>query len=142
MAAVIPVEKRPELVENAAKIVAPGKGILAADESTGTIGKRFSSISLENTEENRRRYRELLFTTEGVEKYLGGVIFFDETLRQKASSGKPFVQIVAEKGIVPGIKIDLVSIPFLSFLPFFLFLSFFFFFRTQFFLTILFPERS
>lgn len=107
----IPAEKRPELVENASKIVAPGKGILAADESTGTIGKRFEPIGVQNTEENRRLYRELLFTAEGIEQYLGGVLFYDETLRQKDSTGKPFAQLVAERGMIPGIKIDLGLVP-------------------------------
>jgi len=107
----IPVEKRALLVENAAKIVAAGKGILAADESTGTIGKRFASINVENNEENRRAYRELLFTAPGIEQYLGGVIFYEETLNQKTADGKRFVDLVVERGILPGIKIDLGLVP-------------------------------
>ncbi|KCV69150.1 fructose-bisphosphate aldolase class-I [Fonticula alba] len=110
----IPVEKRAELAQNAAKIVASGRGILAADESTGTIGKRFQSINVENTEENRRAYRELLFTA-GAElaDSIGGVIMFEETLYQKAADGRSFVEILNEAGIIPGIKIDtgLVEIP-------------------------------
>jgi len=109
--AAIPVEKRQLLVENAAKIVAAGKGILAADESTGTIGKRLTPIGVENTEENRRAYRELLFTAPGIEEYLGGVIFYEETLYQKTAEGKPFVQLVSERGILPGIKIDSGLVP-------------------------------
>jgi len=95
-----------ELIENARAIAACGKGILAADESTGTIGQRFSKISLENNEENRRRYRELLFQTPGIEQYISGVILFEETLYQNAADGTPFVQILRSKGIIPGIKVD------------------------------------
>lgn len=87
-------------------LVQEGKGILAADESTGTIGKRFSSINLENTEENRRRYRELLFTTPNLQDHISGVILYEETLGQKTQDGKPFVELLNEKGIVPGIKVD------------------------------------
>jgi fructose-bisphosphate aldolase, class I len=87
-------------------IVADGKGILAADESTGTIKKRFDSIGVESTEETRRAYRDLLFTTEGVEEYIGGVIMYDETIRQKASDGTPFPNLLASRGIIPGIKVD------------------------------------
>jgi fructose-bisphosphate aldolase, class I len=95
-----------ELHETARAIVAEGKGILAADESEGTIKKRFDSIGVESTEENRRAYRDLLFTTEGVEEYISGVILFDETIRQKSSDGTPFPQLLASKGIIPGIKVD------------------------------------
>ncbi|KAL8140563.1 hypothetical protein V2J09_006584 [Rumex salicifolius] len=95
-----------ELIANAAYIGTPGKGILAADESTGTIGKRFSSINVENVEENRRAYRELLFTTPGAMQYLSGVILFEETLYQKTAAGKPFVEIMKEGGVLPGIKVD------------------------------------
>jgi fructose-bisphosphate aldolase class I len=87
-------------------LVAEGKGILAADESGGTIKKRFDSIGLESTEERRRAYRELLFTTPGVEDYISGVILFDETIRQSTKDGTPFPQYLAEKGIIPGIKVD------------------------------------
>lgn len=95
-----------ELESIAKSLVAPGKGILAADESTGTIKKRFDKIKVENTEENRRDYREMLFTTKGCEEFVSGVILFDETLRQKASDATPLAQILTSKGIVPGIKVD------------------------------------
>lgn len=95
-----------ELIQTARAIAAPGKGILAADESTGTIGQRFDSIKVENTENNRRKYRQLLFTAEGIENYISGVILFDETLYQKADDGTPFVDILKSKGIIPGIKVD------------------------------------
>jgi fructose-bisphosphate aldolase, class I len=95
-----------ELQEVARAIVAEGKGILAADESDGTIKKRFDSIGVESTEENRRAYRDLLFTTEGVEEYISGVILFDETIRQKSADGTPFPQLLESKGIIPGIKVD------------------------------------
>ncbi|XP_057983042.1 fructose-bisphosphate aldolase 1, cytoplasmic [Malania oleifera] len=95
-----------ELVANAAYIGSPGKGILAADESTGTIGKRLSSINVENVESNRRALRELLFCTPGALQYLSGVILFEETLYQKTASGKPFVEVLNEGGVLPGIKVD------------------------------------
>jgi fructose-bisphosphate aldolase class I len=87
-------------------MVANGKGILAADESSPTIKKRFDSIDTESTEENRRRYREMLFTAEGVADYIGGVILFDETMRQSTADGVPFPEYLAGRGIVPGIKVD------------------------------------
>ncbi|KAI4349012.1 hypothetical protein L6164_009669 [Bauhinia variegata] len=95
-----------ELIANAAYIGTPGKGILAADESTGTIGKRLSSINVENIEENRRALRELLFTAPGGLQYLSGVILFEETLYQKTAAGKPFVDVLKEGGVLPGIKVD------------------------------------
>ncbi len=95
-----------DLHETARALVAEGKGILAADESDGTIKKRFDSIGVESTEETRRAYRDLLFTTPGAEEYISGVILFDETIRQKASDGTPFPDLLASKGIVPGIKVD------------------------------------
>jgi fructose-bisphosphate aldolase class I len=95
-----------ELYATAAAIVAGDKGILAADESTGTIKKRFDSIGVESTEETRRAYRNLLFTTPGLEEYIGGVIMFDETIRQCAEDGTPFADLLAAKGVVPGIKVD------------------------------------
>src|SRR6266545_4750500 len=95
-----------DLETTARQLVAEGKGILAADESDGTIKKRFDSIGVESTEENRRAYRELLFTTEGVEEYISGVILFDETIRQSASDGTPFPKVLESRGIVPGIKVD------------------------------------
>ena len=94
-----------ELEHIAQALVAEGKGILAADESDGTIKKRFS-IDVESTEENRRAYRELLFTTEGVEEYISGVILFDETIRQSASDGTPFPELLESRGVIPGIKVD------------------------------------
>lgn len=87
-------------------IVAKQKGVLAADESSPTIKKRFDSIQVASTEENRRRYREILFTTEGIERYVGGVILFDETLRQGTQDGTPFAELLSNRGIVPGIKVD------------------------------------
>jgi fructose-bisphosphate aldolase class I len=90
----------------AKRLVAPGKGILAADESLPTIEKRFKSINLPSTEENRRAYREVLFTTKGVGEFISGVILFDETIRQKTKDGRPFVQALEEQGIIPGIKVD------------------------------------
>lgn len=95
-----------ELIETANAIIAPGKGILAADESTGTIGKRFAPISVENTEENRRKYRELLFSTPDLGKNISGAILYEETLFQKDSSGKPFPEVLKEAGVVVGIKVD------------------------------------
>ena len=95
------------LMEDVAEmLVAPGKGILAADESTGTITKRLASIGVESTEENRRDYRELLFSTEGLSKYISGVILYDETLRQSTKDGVRFADHLAEEGIIPGIKVD------------------------------------
>jgi fructose-bisphosphate aldolase class I len=94
------------LAQIAHSMVAPGKGILAADESTGTIEKRFKGISVENTEPNRRAYRDMLFTTKGLSEFIGGVILYDETLRQQAADGTPFVDLLAKTGIIPGIKVD------------------------------------
>ena len=95
-----------ELVACAHALVAPGKGVLAADESSGTIAKRFDAIALESTEDNRRDYRELLFTTAGLGDFISGVILFDETLRQKARDGTPLVEALLTRGIIPGIKVD------------------------------------
>lgn len=95
-----------ELNAIAKAIVADHKGVLAADESTGTIKKRFDTIGVESTEEHRRAYRNLLFTTPGCEEYVGGVILYDETIRQSADDGTPFPALLAAKGIVPGIKVD------------------------------------
>ncbi len=94
------------LSKTAAAMVAKGKGILAADESSGTCETRFKSVGVESTEENRRTYRGLLFTTPGVEQYLSGVILFDETIRQKTNDGVLFPEYLAKKGIIPGIKVD------------------------------------
>ena len=95
-----------ELYDTAKAIVAEHKGILAADESTGTIKKRFDSIGVESTEESRRFYRQLLFTAPGIEDSVGGVILYDETLRQSADDGTPFAELLASKGVIPGIKVD------------------------------------
>ncbi|XP_062617285.1 fructose-bisphosphate aldolase-like [Saccostrea cucullata] len=106
------VDQENELRRIANAIVAPGKGILAADESTGTMGKRFASIGVENTEENRRRYRELLFTADPVvAQNISGVILFHETFYQKAKDGTPFVKILKDKGMIPGIKVDKGVVP-------------------------------
>src|SRR4051794_4516327 len=95
-----------ELNDIARALVAPGKGILAADESDSTIKKRFDSIGVESTEDNRRAYRDLLFTTPGAEDYISGVILFDETIRQTGLHGTPFPKLLQSKGIIPGIKVD------------------------------------
>ena len=95
-----------ELHETARALVAEGKGILAADESDRTIKKRFDSIGVESTEDNRRAYRELLFTTPGAEEFISGVILFDETIRQSSADGTPFPKLLADRGIIPGIKVD------------------------------------
>jgi fructose-bisphosphate aldolase class I len=95
-----------ELYETAQAIVADHRGILAADESTGTIKKRFDSIGVESTEENRRFYRQLLFTAPGMEDSIGGVILYDETIRQATDDSTPFAELLAAKGVVPGIKVD------------------------------------
>lgn len=95
-----------ELKTVAQAIVAKQKGVLAADESSPTIKKRFDSIKVESTEEIRRRYREILFTTQGIERNVGGVILFDETLRQSTREGIPFAQLLSGRGIMPGIKVD------------------------------------
>src|SRR5437763_5678530 len=95
-----------ELHETARALVAEGKGILAADESDSTIKKRFDTIGVESSEENRRAYRNLLFTTAGAEEYISGVILFDETIRQKADDGTPFPELLASTGVIPGIQVD------------------------------------
>jgi len=95
-----------ELKRTAEALVAPGKGILAADESTGTIKKRFDAIKVENNESNRRDYRELLFRAPVMQECISGVILFDETIRQKARDGTPLVDIIASSGAIPGIKVD------------------------------------
>jgi fructose-bisphosphate aldolase, class I len=94
------------LATTARELVAPGKGILAADESTGTIKKRFDSIGVESTEETRRQYRQMLFTTPGIGDHISGVILYDETIRQATDDGTPFVEVLAKVGPIPGIKVD------------------------------------
>jgi fructose-bisphosphate aldolase class I len=100
-----------ELKAIADSIVQDHKGILAADESTGTIGKRFDAIQVESTEATRQAYRNLLFTTPGFEEFIGGVILYDETIRQSADDGTPFPTLLASKGVVPGIKVDIGAKP-------------------------------
>ncbi len=100
-----------DLETTAKELVAEGKGILAADGSSGTIKKRLDSIGVESTEDKRREYRELLFTTEGVEEFISGVILYDETIRQSASDGTPFPKLLADRGIIPGIKVDMGAKP-------------------------------
>lgn len=105
-------QQEQELRKTAEAIVAPGKGILAADESTGTIGKRLSSINVENNEDNRRKYRQLLFKTDKVvAQNISGVILYEETFHQKTDEGVPFVKLLQERGIIPGIKLDTGVVP-------------------------------
>jgi len=104
-----PFEK--ELRETAAFIATRGKGILAADESTGTIGKRFVEIKVENNEPNRRKYRQLLFTTKDIGKYIAGVIMYEETLGQKTDDGTPFPDVLKKAGVITGIKVDMGTKP-------------------------------
>ena len=94
------------MTETARAMVAPGKGLLAADESAGTCKKRFDAVKVESTEENRRAYRELLFTAPGIEQHVSGVILFDETLRQSTKDGTNFGKYLGSRGIIPGIKVD------------------------------------
>jgi len=100
------VNKMQDLAEIARALVAPGKGILAADESSGTIKSRFAAIGVESTEDNRRDYRELLFRTPGAADHISGVILYDETIRQKGADGTPLVDVLTGQGIRPGIKVD------------------------------------
>ena len=95
-----------DLETTARRLVAEGKGILAADESFPTIEKRFKSINVDSTEENRRAYRDMLFGTERLEEHISGVILFDETIRQSDSGGTSFPEVLSSKGIIPGIKVD------------------------------------
>src|SRR3954447_15647526 len=95
-----------ELSRVARAMVAKGKGILAADESSGTIQKRFDKIGVESTEENRRDYRELLFRSTDGMKHISGVILYDETIRQKARDGTPLAKVIEQAGAIPGIKVD------------------------------------
>ncbi|MCR6662942.1 MAG: fructose-bisphosphate aldolase class I [Luteimonas sp.] len=95
-----------QLADTARAMVAPGKGIIAIDESTATIAKRFESVGIPNNEENRRAYRELLLTTPKLGEYISGAILYDETIRQTTKAGVPFTKVMAENGIIPGIKVD------------------------------------
>ena len=118
--------QRTELAKVAKSISAPGKGILAADESTGTIGKRFAGIGVENTDENRRLYRQLLFTADkSLGNCLGGVILYEETLYQKADNGKLFVDLIKEMGVNPGIKVDKGVVPLSGIFLFVIIISFY-----------------
>ena len=94
------------MAATAAAMVASGKGLLAADESSATVAKRFAGVNVENTEANRRTYRDLLFTTPGIGSHISGVILFDETIRQSSLAGKPFPVLLESQGIIPGIKVD------------------------------------
>ncbi|MBI2910945.1 MAG: fructose-bisphosphate aldolase class I, partial [Chloroflexi bacterium] len=105
------MDKRQDLAEVARALVAPGKGILAADESSGTIKRRFDGIGVESTEERRREYRELLFRTAGAAEFISGVILYDETIRQTAADGTPLVEVLGNQGIIPGIKVDIGAKP-------------------------------
>jgi len=109
------IMKTETLESVAKKLVAPGKGILAADESSGTIEKRLKSINVPSTEENRRAYREILFTTAGAGEFISGVILFDETIRQKTRDGRTFVEALEQQGIIPGIKVDKGAKPMANF---------------------------
>src|SRR5437588_11714707 len=104
-----------DLAAIAKQMVASGRGILAADESTGTIGKRFGALDIESTEETRRSYRHTLLATPGLEDYISGVIMYDETIRQSADDGTPFPKMLEQKGILPGIKVDTGSKPLAGF---------------------------
>jgi fructose-bisphosphate aldolase class I len=100
-----------DLAQIANALVAREKGILAADESSGTIKRRFDAIGVESTEENRRDYREFLFRTEGSEKFISGVILYDETIKQKGADGTPLVKVLQGRSIIPGIKVDAGVVP-------------------------------
>lgn len=95
-----------DLIATAQAMVASGKGVLAADESTATIGKRFAALGIESTEENRRAYRDMLLSTENLSQFVSGVILYDETIRQSSADGTPFPEMLAQRGILPGIKVD------------------------------------
>ena len=100
------IYKQDELRETANRIAAKGKGLLAVDESTPTIGKRLAGINMENTEENRQAYRGMLFTTDGLGEYISGTILFEETLYQNHADGETMVSKLDKLGIIPGIKVD------------------------------------
>src|SRR3989344_974900 len=99
-------EQRADLKKVAQQMAAPGKGILAADESTGTCEKKFAKAGIPCTEDIRRAYRELFFTTPGIGEFISGVILYDETIRQRASDGRSFVSVLQQAGVLPGIKVD------------------------------------
>lgn len=101
------MKKNTKLYETVAALLEPGKGILAADESDATAGKRLAMVHLPNEPEHRRNFRELLFTAPDIEKYISGVILYDSTLRESTKDGIPFADVLTARGIVPGIKVDL-----------------------------------
>lgn len=103
------------MIQTAQALVAPGKGILAADESTPTMAKRLAAIGVESTEPRRRAYRELLFTTAGIGEFISGVILFDETIRQRTANGEPFPEVLRRQGVIPGIKVDAGATPLAGF---------------------------
>jgi fructose-bisphosphate aldolase class I len=103
--------KRAEVEATAQALVANGKGILAADESTGTITKRFDAIDVQSTPDSRRAYREMLLSTPGLGKYISGVIMYDETIRQSAADGTPMVELQKRQHVIPGIKVDKGTTP-------------------------------
>ncbi len=107
------MEHKEELIQTATSLMAQGKGILAADESITTIGKRFEPLGIADTADMHRAYREMLFTSPGINQYISGVILYDETIRQRSSSGIPLGQVLSDQGIIPGIKVDLgpISMP-------------------------------
>ncbi|BBD81019.1 class I fructose-bisphosphate aldolase [Aerosticca soli] len=104
-----------DLESVALALVAPGKGIIAIDESTNTIKKRFEAVGIENTEENRRAYRELLLTAPGLSEHISGAILYDETIRQSTRDGVPFTEVMKKAGIIPGIKVDKGTVPLAGF---------------------------
>jgi fructose-bisphosphate aldolase, class I len=110
-AAAPPAAVGADLEKTVRQLLAPGRGILAADESTGTIAKRFAAINVANTEETRRAYREMLFTTPGMAEFISGVILYEETLTQKSAGGEPFPRLLEGLGVVPGIKVDKGTVP-------------------------------
>lgn len=112
-----PTKYKDELIANAKKLTAPGKGLLAADESVGTVAKRFQGIKLENNLDNRRKYRELMFGAEGLPQYVSGVILHEETFNQKNAAGVLFPQALSALGLIPGIKTDKGLVPFESGAP-------------------------
>ncbi|MBP9717611.1 MAG: fructose-bisphosphate aldolase, partial [Candidatus Pacebacteria bacterium] len=105
------MNKHAKMYETVAALLAPGKGILAADESDGTAGKRLEMVHLENTPENRQDFREMLFTTPDIEKYLSGIIMYDSSIKNSTDDGTPFPDVLMAKGILPGIKVDLGTTP-------------------------------
>src|SRR5689334_23625424 len=104
-----------QLAETAQAMVAPGKGIIAIDESNNTIAKRFDAVKVPNSEENRRAYREMLLTTPRLSEHISGAILYDETIRQSTKAGVPFTKVMLDNGILPGIKVDKGPMPLAGF---------------------------